>query len=214
MTVTSGTVNPGDPVLHELVQEVAPGDVSSEKVQGTIDRGSTSCARPPADVGLTALQISFLLRVFLICCLRGMRACLSLTIMRIINKNSCPIPNLVIFVMLDRRLHINVLEDTQEYISYAPKKDIEVQDLRPFDLLVDRAGPEISRALVKIIYGGPSIFLYINLLVYIYIVLYKYIIEVSKYMNINYFYRAPHFNIYKITLTGIIKTYLVLCIIL
>uniref|UniRef100_A0A0D9YAF8 Peptide deformylase n=1 Tax=Oryza glumipatula TaxID=40148 RepID=A0A0D9YAF8_9ORYZ len=33
-------------------------------------------------------------------------------------------------------LKIIVLEDTQEYISYAPKKDIEAQDRRPFDLLV------------------------------------------------------------------------------
>lgn len=33
-------------------------------------------------------------------------------------------------------LRIIVLEDTQEYISYAPKKDIEAQDRRPFDLLV------------------------------------------------------------------------------
>lgn len=33
-------------------------------------------------------------------------------------------------------LQIIVLEDTQEYISYAPKKDIEAQDRRPFDLLV------------------------------------------------------------------------------
>lgn len=33
-------------------------------------------------------------------------------------------------------LQIIVLEDTQEYISYAPKKDIEEQDRRPFDLLV------------------------------------------------------------------------------
>ncbi|KQK08300.1 peptide deformylase 1A, chloroplastic [Brachypodium distachyon] len=33
-------------------------------------------------------------------------------------------------------LKIIVLEDTQEYISYAPKKDIDAQDRRPFDLLV------------------------------------------------------------------------------
>jgi hypothetical protein len=33
-------------------------------------------------------------------------------------------------------LQIIVLEDTQEYISYAPKKDIEAQDRHPFDLLV------------------------------------------------------------------------------
>jgi hypothetical protein len=33
-------------------------------------------------------------------------------------------------------------------------------------------------------------------------------------MNTNYFCRALHFNIYEINLTGIIKTYLVLGIIL
>ncbi|MBA0840524.1 hypothetical protein Goarm_003102, partial [Gossypium armourianum] len=31
---------------------------------------------------------------------------------------------------------IIVLEDTTEYISYAPKEEIKVQDRRPFDLLV------------------------------------------------------------------------------
>lgn len=31
---------------------------------------------------------------------------------------------------------IIVLEDTKEYISYAPKKEIGAQDRRPFDLLV------------------------------------------------------------------------------
>ncbi|XP_057967158.1 peptide deformylase 1A, chloroplastic isoform X1 [Malania oleifera] len=33
-------------------------------------------------------------------------------------------------------LRIIVLEDTKEYISYAPKKETEAQDRRPFDLLV------------------------------------------------------------------------------
>ncbi|WOK98639.1 hypothetical protein Cni_G07351 [Canna indica] len=33
-------------------------------------------------------------------------------------------------------LKIIVLEDTKEYISYAPKKEIKAQDRRPFDLLV------------------------------------------------------------------------------
>ncbi|XP_022153571.1 peptide deformylase 1A, chloroplastic/mitochondrial [Momordica charantia] len=33
-------------------------------------------------------------------------------------------------------LRIIVLEDTQEYISYAPKEEIKAQDRRPFDLLV------------------------------------------------------------------------------
>lgn len=33
-------------------------------------------------------------------------------------------------------LKIIVLEDTKEYISYAPKQDVEAQDRRPFDLLV------------------------------------------------------------------------------
>jgi hypothetical protein len=55
-----------------------------------------------------------------------------------------------------------------------------------------------------------SLYIKIHWCVYIYIVLYKYIIEVNKYMNINYFYRVLHFNIYEISLSGIIKTYLVL----
>ncbi|XP_040365898.1 peptide deformylase 1A, chloroplastic-like [Rosa chinensis] len=33
-------------------------------------------------------------------------------------------------------LRIIVLEDTKEYISYAPKDEIKVQERRPFDLLV------------------------------------------------------------------------------
>jgi peptide deformylase len=127
MTVTPGTVKAGDPVLHEPAQEVAPGDVSSEKVQGAIDQMIDVMRKAPG-VSLAAPQIGVPLMVFLIRCLRGVRACLTLTITRIIHKNSCPVPNLVIFVMIDRRLQTIVLEDTQEYISYAPKKDIEAQD--------------------------------------------------------------------------------------
>ncbi|KAL6615377.1 hypothetical protein ACP70R_037647 [Stipagrostis hirtigluma subsp. patula] len=92
MTVTPGTVKAGDPVLHEPAQEVAPGDVPSEKVQGIIDRMIDVMRKVPG-VGLAAPQIGVPLRII-------------------------------------------VLEDTQEYISYAPKKDIEAQDRRPFDLLV------------------------------------------------------------------------------
>lgn len=33
-------------------------------------------------------------------------------------------------------MQIIVLEDTKEYISYAPKEEIKAQDRRPFDLLV------------------------------------------------------------------------------
>lgn len=33
-------------------------------------------------------------------------------------------------------MQIIVLEDTEEYISYAPKEVIKAQDRRPFDLLV------------------------------------------------------------------------------
>ena len=33
-------------------------------------------------------------------------------------------------------LQIIVLEDTKEYISYAPKEETKAQDRRPFDLLV------------------------------------------------------------------------------
>lgn len=92
MTVTPGTVKAGDPVLHEPAQEVAPGDIPSEKVQGVIDRMVAVMRKAPG-VGLAAPQIGVPLKII-------------------------------------------VLEDTQEYISYAPKKDIEAQDRRPFDLLV------------------------------------------------------------------------------
>lgn len=33
-------------------------------------------------------------------------------------------------------MQIIVLEDTKEYIGYAPKEEIKAQDRRPFDLLV------------------------------------------------------------------------------
>jgi peptide deformylase len=139
MTVTPGTVKAGDPVLHETAQEVAPGDVSSEKVQGIIDRTIDVMRKGPG-VGLAAPQIGVPLRVCLIRCLRvkGVHTCLHLVIKSIIeySQNFCPIPNLVVFLMIDRRLQIIVLEDTQEYISYAPKIDIEAQDRRPFNLLV------------------------------------------------------------------------------
>ncbi|KAK1601683.1 hypothetical protein QYE76_072051 [Lolium multiflorum] len=92
MTVTPGTVKAGDPVLHEPAQEVAPRDVSSEKVQGIIDQMIAVMRKAPG-VGLAAPQIGVPLKII-------------------------------------------VLEDTQEFISYAPKKDIEAQDRRPFDLLV------------------------------------------------------------------------------
>jgi hypothetical protein len=70
--------------------------------------------------------------------------------------------------------------------------------------------------VVKVLMSSSrrSLYLFINKCIGIYIVLYKHIVEVNKYMNINYFYRALHFNIYEITLTRIIKTYLALCIIL
>lgn len=37
-------------------------------------------------------------------------------------------------------IQIIVLEDTKEYISYAPKEEVLAQERRPFDLLV-RASP-------------------------------------------------------------------------
>lgn len=92
MTVAPGTVKAGDPVLHESAQEVAPEDVSSEKVQGIIDQMIAVMRKAPG-VGLAAPQIGVPLKII-------------------------------------------VLEDTQEFISYAPKKDIDAQDRRPFDLLV------------------------------------------------------------------------------
>ncbi|OEL38799.1 Peptide deformylase 1A, chloroplastic [Dichanthelium oligosanthes] len=64
MTVTPGTVKAGDPVLHEPAQEVAPGDVSSEKVQGVIDRMIDVMRKAPG-VGLAAPQIGVPLRVII-----------------------------------------------------------------------------------------------------------------------------------------------------
>ena len=65
MAVTPGTVKAGDPVLHEPAQEVAPGDVRSEKVQGIIDRMVDVMRKAPG-VGLAAPQIGVPLRVWLI----------------------------------------------------------------------------------------------------------------------------------------------------
>lgn len=92
MTVTPGTVKAGDPVLHEPAQEVSPGDVPSEKIQGIIDQMIAVMRKAPG-VGLAAPQIGVPLKII-------------------------------------------VLEDTQEYISYASKEDIDAQDRRSFDLLV------------------------------------------------------------------------------
>ncbi|XP_044344624.1 peptide deformylase 1A, chloroplastic isoform X2 [Triticum aestivum] len=94
MTVTPGTVKAGDPVLHEPAQEVSPGDVPSEKIQGVIDQMIAVMRKAPG-VGLAAPQIGVPLKII-------------------------------------------VLEDTQEYISYASKEDIDAQDRRSFDLLVAR----------------------------------------------------------------------------
>lgn len=73
MTVTPGTVKAGDPVLHETAQEVAPGDVSSEKVQGIIDRMIDIMRKVPG-VGLAAPQIGVPLRVCLCSCLRSLHS--------------------------------------------------------------------------------------------------------------------------------------------
>jgi hypothetical protein len=62
MTVTPGTVKAGDPVLHEPAQEVAPRDVSSEKVQGIIDQMIAVMRKAPG-VGLAAPQIGVPLKV-------------------------------------------------------------------------------------------------------------------------------------------------------
>lgn len=62
MTVTPGTVKAGDPVLHEPAQEVAPGDIPSEKVQGVIDRMVAVMRKAPG-VGLAAPQIGVPLKV-------------------------------------------------------------------------------------------------------------------------------------------------------
>ncbi|KAM3349414.1 hypothetical protein ACQJBY_022431 [Aegilops geniculata] len=94
MTVTPGTVKAGDPVLHEPAQEVSPGDVPSEKIQGVIDQMIAVMRKAPG-VGLAAPQIGVPLKII-------------------------------------------VLEDTQEYISYASKEDTDAQDRRSFDLLVAR----------------------------------------------------------------------------
>ncbi|KAL6568064.1 Peptide deformylase 1A, chloroplastic/mitochondrial [Orobanche hederae] len=48
---------------------------------------------------------------------------------------------------------IIVLEDTKEYISYAPKQETEAQDRRPFDLLVV-INPELKKK------GGRTAFFF------------------------------------------------------
>lgn len=62
MTVTPGTVKAGDPVLHEPAQEVSPGDVPSEKIQGIIDQMIAVMRKAPG-VGLAAPQIGVPLKV-------------------------------------------------------------------------------------------------------------------------------------------------------
>lgn len=44
--------------------------------------------------------------------------------------------NTFVFVCLFMYMQIIVLEDTKEYISYAPKEEIKAQDRRQFELLV------------------------------------------------------------------------------
>jgi peptide deformylase len=75
MTVTPGTVKAGDPVLHEPAQEVFPGDVSSEKVQGIIDQMIAVMRKAPG-VGLAAPQIGVPLKVLALHCPHVICACL------------------------------------------------------------------------------------------------------------------------------------------
>ena len=52
----------GEPVLHEPAQEVSPGDVPSEKIQGVIDQMIAVMRKAPG-VGLAAPQIGVPLKV-------------------------------------------------------------------------------------------------------------------------------------------------------
>jgi hypothetical protein len=99
MMVTPGTVKAGDPVLHEPAQEVAPGDVLSEKVQGVIDRMVDVMRRAPG-VGLAAPQIGVPLRVWLIP--RFALGVLSLAFNRqwhpINHRSCCPVTSMLMFL--------------------------------------------------------------------------------------------------------------------
>ena len=88
MTVTPGTVKAGDPVLHEPAQEVAPEDVSSEKVQGVIDQMIAVMRKAPG-VGLAAPQIGVPLKVLALLCSPVMCACLY-SVLKDHGRNSQP----------------------------------------------------------------------------------------------------------------------------
>ena len=105
MAVTPGTVKAGDPVLHEPAQEVAPGDVRSEKVQGVIDRMVDVMRKAPG-VGLAAPQIGVPLRVWLI-----LRFALGVRLLvfnhqghPISRQRCCPVTNVLMFLRINHRI--------------------------------------------------------------------------------------------------------------
>lgn len=109
----------GDPVLHEKAREVDPEEIGSERIQKIID-DMVKVMRLAPGVGLAAPQIGVPLRVSI-----------ASLIAFLISHFQIRMIELVYMV-----IQIIVLEDTKEYISYAPKEEILAQERRPFDLLV------------------------------------------------------------------------------
>lgn len=114
-------VKAGDPVLHEPAHEVRPEEIGSDRVKKIID-DMVQVMRKAPGVGLAAPQIGVPLRVGSTLCFQRLYLLLSW------NSWKCVFANCL--------FQIIVLEDTKEYISYAPKEETKAQDRRPFDLLV------------------------------------------------------------------------------
>lgn len=60
-------------------------------------------------------------------------------------------------------LQIIVLEDTKEYISYAPKEETKAQDRRPFDLLVCDSTGNVKIQMILIFVASKNFHLTITI---------------------------------------------------
>jgi hypothetical protein len=60
-------------------------------------------------------------------------------------------------------LQIIVLEDTKEYISYAPKEETKAQDRRPFDLLVCDSTGKVKIQMILIFVATKNFYLTITI---------------------------------------------------
>jgi hypothetical protein len=60
-------------------------------------------------------------------------------------------------------LQMIVLEDTKEYISYAPKEETKAQDRRPFDLLVCDSTGKVKIQMILIFLATKNFYLTITI---------------------------------------------------